>query len=82
MPKIDGLDIMFARDLTNEETRVIRDLNRLAKRWPRTLWVFCGAGFTVLKCKPDGSRAMNSEGSVDQRYIVASFPIPSDGGDY
>lgn len=66
-----------------EEMKVIAALKKLEKNWPKNLWVFCnGQSFTLLELGENGERVMNDVGSVDPDYIVATFNIPNDGGDW
>lgn len=69
--------------LTAEERRAIDSLKRLAKKWPKSLWLFSASGsLEVMRCDESGDHAMDGEG-VDPRYIVASIQgIPNDGGDW
>ncbi len=67
------------------EAQAIAALKRLAKRWPKSLWMFCGTGTNIMRCRDDGSRAMTGPrdtGCVDQDYFVCKINIPSDGGDW
>jgi len=60
--------------LTTQEKRAISELEKLAKRWPKTLVVFSWSG-TLHVLKPGKRRTMG-------QAIVASFSgIPNDGGD-
>lgn len=69
--------------LTKEEKAAVNTLNRLHFRWPDSLWIFAnGNGLSIMKCKPNGDRAMTDPGSVDQDYIIATIDIPCDGGDF
>lgn len=70
-------------ELTQEELKAIKSLHRLAKTWPKTLWLFAGEGeyISILKYGKDG-QMMNESGVVDQDYIVDSVKIPNDGGDW
>jgi hypothetical protein len=69
-------------ELTAEERRAIASLKRLAKRWPPSLWIFCGSGSVcVMRTAEDGSKAHKGEG-VDPAYLVDSVQIPNDGGDW
>ena len=70
-------------DLTKEEEAAVRSLKRLAKKWPKSLWLFSASGtLWVMKYKPDGERAMDGFG-VDQDYVLAKIDgIPNDGGDW
>lgn len=65
------------------EKQAIASLKRLAKRWPKTLWLFSASGtLTVMRCGEDGQHVHNRDGSVDQDYIVDTISIPNDGGDW
>lgn len=68
--------------LTQEERETIAGLRRLAERWPKTLWVYCGSGFHVMKTGPGGERMMTRGGGTDPRFVVANLDIPQDGGDW
>ena len=67
-------------ELTKEEQDVINTLKRLAKRWPDSLWVFCGEGFNVMKMNEKGERAVTRNGGMDSAFVVATIDIDSDGG--
>ena len=70
-------------DLTDEEKRAINTLKRLAKRWPKSLWLFSASGtLEVMRCNENGERVFNSRGCVDEKYIVTDIGIPNDGGDW
>ena len=70
-------------DLTKEEEKAIKSLERLSKRWPETLWLFSGSGsLLVMKYGDDGHPVMTASGAVDQDYIVGTIEIPNDGGDF
>lgn len=68
--------------LTRDEQAAIASLQRLAKRWPKTLWVYCGSGFYVMKTGPRGERVMTQAGGTDPKFVVAQLDIPQDGGDW
>lgn len=80
----------MGRDLlTPEERRAVRALERVAKKWPASLWLFSASGrLHVMKCKSDGSRAFLpgsyaiDDGGVDPAYDVCTVHIPNDGGDW
>lgn len=65
-------------------------LKSLAAAWPPGYWVFVGSGgFNLMACGEDGKRVFQSydrdahdKGGVDPAYIVETFKIPSDGGDW
>lgn len=68
-------------ELTKEEQNAINALKRLAKRWPKSLWLFYGDGtLCVMRRHEDGSRAETRSGGVDQDYVVDEIDIPGDGG--
>jgi hypothetical protein len=72
-------------ELTDEEEKAIKSINRLAKKWPETLWLFAGSStgsITIMKYKEDGSCAICSNDCVDPNFIVGSASIPNDGGDF
>ena len=76
-------------EITKEEARAIRTLERLAKRWPKSLWLFsAGGAFHVMKLDPEGNRyvyAMGHESGgsgMDHAASLATIAIPSDGGDW
>lgn len=70
--------------LTDEERKAIASLKRLAKKWPPSLWLFTNGAISIMKNRPDGTRAITITGGVDPDYTVDSIgeQIPSDGGDW
>jgi len=70
--------------LTPEERKAIKSLNSLAKQWPKSLWLFSGAGtLHVMRYDSTGDVAVTNSGGMDQRYIVETvLGIPNDGGDW
>lgn len=69
--------------LTDEEKKAIRSLNRLAKKWPETLWIFSGGGnAVVLKNDRFGKRAHLPGDGVDPDYVVGECRLPIEGGDW
>jgi hypothetical protein len=70
---------MDREDLTDEERKAVAALKRLAKRWPKTFWIFVGSGdIHVLRKQPDGSRATLPGGGMDPEMIVATIrALPS-----
>lgn len=73
-------------ETTDEERRAIATLQRLAKRWPESLWLFSASGsLCVMRNRQDGERALydESRGSgADPDYCLATINIPNDGGDW
>ena len=75
-----------------EERAAINSLKRLAKRWPKTLWLFADGDLNVMRCGADGKRAYTplvhrgmapgEGGRVDPDYLVDTVALPSDGGDW
>lgn len=72
-------------DLTSDERKAVSTLKRLAKRWPKSLWLFSASGdLHVMKCGPDGERVRNPHipDAVDPDHVVETIKIPNDGGDW
>lgn len=72
-------------NLTDDEKKAVAALKRLAKRWPDTLWLFCGGqhGVAIMKTDEDGLRVTTGSGEgFDHEYCVGTVDIPSDGGDW
>lgn len=72
-------------EATAEEERAIRSLERLARRWPSSLWLFSASGvLNVMRKGPDGGHAfLGGEGSgIDPGYSLATISIDNDGGDW
>ena len=70
--------------LTKDENNAIRALQRVAKRWPDTLWLFSGSGtLHVMRAGEDGGAVMTANfGGVDPDYCVTTIDIVNDGGDW
>lgn len=70
--------------LRRDEERAIAALQRLAERWPKSLWLFSASGdLTVMRCDDQGERPHVRGGGVDQDYIVDTiYGIANDGGDW
>lgn len=66
------------------ERKAIASLKRVARKWPKTLWLFSGSGMLyVMKKGSDGNTVMTNLGGVDQEYIVDRIAgISNDGGDW
>ncbi|MDX2458703.1 MAG: hypothetical protein QNM00_01310 [Gammaproteobacteria bacterium] len=76
-------------DLTDEETKAIASLERVAKKWPKSLWLFSASGsLNVMKKREDGTKAylqpdpQNRGEPVDQDYSITTINIENDGGDW
>lgn len=69
--------------LTTEEKAAIRTLERLAKRWPKTLWLYSASGsLHVMRCGPQGEHVETPMGGSDPTYRITKINIPNDGGDW
>lgn len=70
-------------DPTPEERKAINALKRLAKTWPKSLWLFSASGsLHVMRADSDGGHIHIGSGGVDPDYILDSIDIPNDGGDW
>ncbi len=71
-------------NLTLREKQAIAALEKLAKRWPKTLWLFSASGsLEVHKYSPLGERRILLGGGIDpDGCVVTIYGIDSDGGDY
>ncbi len=68
---------------TSDEQKAIRALQRLAKKWPKSLWLFSAAGsLCVMRAADDGSHHSLPGGGVDPDYALETIAIPNDGGDW
>lgn len=71
-------------EIAAEERRAIMALHRIAKKWPKSLWLFSASGsLWVMRAGPDGEKIKlgNGEGN-DPSYAIAPIDIPNDGGDW
>lgn len=68
--------------IQTQEDRAIKALQRLAKKWPKSLWLFSGSGTLWIMRKKNGQRAINKEGGMDSNFIVRPIDIENDGGDW
>lgn len=71
-------------EATKKEQDSIDSLEKLAKKWPKSIWLFCdGLSMKVMRCGKDGERVMKEKfGGVDPDYILTTVDIPHDGGDW
>jgi len=71
-------------ELTPEEKRAISSLKALAKRWPKSLWLFSASGLLkVIRCGENGEQVMMAGEGADPDYVVTTVHgIPNDGGDW
>lgn len=61
------------------EKRAIAALRRLAKRWPKSLWLLFDEDLYVMRRNARGERAVY-RGEYDQAYLVESVILDIDAG--
>jgi hypothetical protein len=70
-------------ELTKEEKKAIASLHRIAKKWPKSLWLYSHSGtLSVMRYREDGKTVETASGAFDQDMIVDTIDIPNDGGDW
>jgi hypothetical protein len=75
-------------ELTAQEKAAIGALKALARKWPKSLWLFSGSGsLCVMRAGEDGSpvhTGTGASGGLDPDYVVETIGdrIPNDGGDW
>jgi hypothetical protein len=68
---------------TADELRAMRALRRLAKTWPKSLWLFSASGsLCVMRARQDGNHYITPDGGIDPDYVFGTINIPNDGGDW
>lgn len=68
---------------TADEARAIRALKRVAKNWPKSLWLFSANGtLCVMRAEEDGGHHHTRDGNIDPDYVLDEVRIPNDGGDW
>lgn len=68
---------------TREETKAIAALKRLAKKWPKSLWLYAGGGsLAIMRGDHEGGHHLTASGGVDPDYQLDTVHIDSDGGDW
>lgn len=69
--------------LNNEERKAVATLQRLSKKWPKSLWLFSGSGsLCVMKKNDKGERALSDTDGMCPEHVVAKIDIENDGGDW
>lgn len=71
---------MSSRDLTDEERKAVKSLERLAKKWPDTLMLFSWSGTLHVMLAEDVERAYMADRGYDDASIT-TIDIRNDGGD-
>jgi hypothetical protein len=80
--RLNDDEIYWGR-LNAAETEAVQTLQRLARRWPSSLWLFSASGtLWVMKKNSKGQRVSRDVGGYDERRVVGKFPIENDGGDW
>lgn len=72
-------------ELSAAEVAAIKSLERLAKRWPGSLWLYSASGtLWVMRTDDNGMQAHLSGGrsGIDPGYSVTAINIQNDGGDW
>jgi len=69
-------------DLTKEEEKAIKSLQRVAAKWPKSLWLYSASGSLEVMKKEGGDAAMTNSGGIDPDYMVGHIDIENDGGDW
>ena len=70
-------------ELTKAEELVIELLKKAARHWPASLWIFAaGNQLHIMRKNEFGKVAVESNGSVDQNFVLESINIEADGGDW
>jgi hypothetical protein len=70
-------------DLSTEEAKVIRALERLRRSWPKNLWLFVQADsgqMSVMRRGEDGGRVMGPDGPSSLYAIYEFTGVEADGG--
>jgi hypothetical protein len=70
--------------LTSQEKQAIVDLKTLAKRWPKSLWLFTNGTCNIMRTGNDGERVYlpSPYDGVDPDYYIDTLDLPTDGGDW
>jgi len=78
----DDMPVSKHAPLTEEEEKAIASFKRLAKKWPKSLWLYAASGtMCVMKKDEEDRQAMDGE-EVDAGYNVTHIDIECDGGDW
>lgn len=65
------------------EDQAIAALKRVAKRWPKSLWLYSAAGgLHVMGTDQNGEKVTTSDGGFDSDYLFDTIDILNDGGDW
>lgn len=73
---------MVALEMTSAERKAVEALHKIAKQWPKSLWLFSASGSLCVTQKRGGKRMETLGGGYDEDYEVATISIENDGGDW
>ena len=69
--------------VTKKEQLAVNALKKVAKKWPKSLWLFSANGtLCIMKKDIDGHVAILPTLGVDPDYVVDTIDIENDGGDW
>lgn len=71
-----------AVEVTKEEAAAIAALQMLARKWPKTLWLFSANGSLCVMKKNGAGEREETSGVYDPDFCVGEVPIENDGGDF
>jgi hypothetical protein len=70
-------------ELSASEKKAIAALKRVAKIWPKTLWLFSASGtLCVMKTDKNGRRVQLPGDGMDPDFSVDTINISNDGCDW
>ena len=70
-------------ELTRDEEKAIASLERLAKRWPKSLWLYSASGsLNVMRLNEDESTGHSPHSGPDPSRSITTINIRNDGGDW
>jgi hypothetical protein len=76
-------DNAMPNDINADEKKAIAALKRVAKIWPKTLWLFSASGsLHVMKTDENGERVHLPDDGMDPDFVVDTINISNDGGDW
>ena len=72
------------KKLTKSEQMAIALLEKAARRWPDSLWLYAAGGqLHVMRTGRGGEHVIDDHtGGVDSDFFLATINIDSDGGDW
>lgn len=75
---------MSDRGMSEQERKAIIALQRAAKIWPDSLWLFSADGILhVMRKTDEGVHAVTNNGGMDPDFMIGvTIDIENDGGDW